>query len=694
MTSSRTRIFAVTAAAALCGVFGPASPACGQHSLVLSGGGARGIAHAGVLLGLEELGYDPALVVGTSMGAIIGALYASGMEPARIRDVIADEVWLGRFASEPLPTGPRRIPVRPVLTLGVGTRPDPEGLAVGTGINLRLVELLFDAGVRAGNDFDALPRRLRIVAADLATGAEVVIAGGDLARAARASMAVPGAFAPVRWGELLLVDGGIANNLPVSIARLEAALPVIAVDAVYPAPEVPERNALDIGVRGLRLLMRNAQPDGADPDILVLPDIRPGFSEARFPADPTRLIRAGYEATLAQVPVAAGRGQTGATPASHRQVGSPPTVVTGLRVEAPDRALAALVEATMRPAVGAYDAHRIVRLVAGLYDTGLFSAVWPRLEFGDDEAATLVVDVVPVNRTTLSAAAHWDNDMGGGAWGALRHRVSAFEPVELRMEGLLDELRRAAAVDVAIFSAILPGTVWTGGLHGGRELLRVFDDGPAGSDGPAADRVLRAGAWLGGERQGDWFMSLLARADRVQDDASGPAGWSFGPVLRISRPLEPHVVVGMPPMLEAEVRGGTPTYQRGRIRTAVAGRTVRTQVAGFADVAMSSRNTPRDLLPAAQRDLAPWLDAGRLRSRQHAAVGADVAVPFVLDGFIRLRLRALAATAGLHELDRWRNWRGGAELGAVWPTVIGPLEVGWAQGGGGRRLNIRVGAPF
>jgi predicted acylesterase/phospholipase RssA len=678
----------------LCAVHMNADAAHAQHSLVLSGGGARGIAHAGVLMGLEELGYDLPLVVGTSMGAIIGALYASGLEPAQIRDVIADEVWLGRLTAEPLPAGPRRLPVRPLVSLGLGTRRDPEGLAIGTGMNQRLVEMLFDAGVRARNDFDALPRRLRIVAADLSTGAEVVIAGGDLPLAVRASMAVPGAFAPVRWGELLLVDGGIANNLPVSVARLEAAYPVIGVDAVHPAAEVPERNALDVAVRGLRLLIRNLQPVGAEPDILVVPDIRPGFSEARFPADPSRLIRAGYEAALAQVPPATPGASPAGGGAARRPPGVPPTAIGAVRVEGGDRAVAALVAATMRPAIGGYDADRVLRLVAGLYDTGLFQAVWPRLDFtADDEAPTLVVGVVPVNRTTVSAAAHWDNDVGGGVWGALRHHVSTFEPVEVRGEALLDELRRTAAADVAIFSALLPGVVWTGGVHAGREQLRRFDEAP--SNGPlATDPVHRAGAWLGGERQGAWFVSVLARADHVRDVVVGTDSWSAGPFVRVTRPLEPHVVVGLPPLLEAEVRGGSRPFHRFRATAGASRFVTRTQVAGFIDVALSSHDTPRDLLPAVQRALAPWLDAGALRSRHHATVGADLAVPILLDGFLRLRLRGIAATGEVRQFEDAPNWRGGAELGAVWPTVIGPVEVAWAQGGGGRRLNVRVGSPF
>src|SRR5690606_35936303 len=134
----------------------------------------------------------------------------------------------------------------------------PGGLVADWRINRTLVRLLFDASARSGGDFDRLPRRFRAVAADLRTGAAVALARGDLARAVRASMAVPGFFAPVRLGDTLLVDGGIGDNLPVDVARAEGATFVVASDVVRPQPEVVERFPLDVAARALRLLLRRA----------------------------------------------------------------------------------------------------------------------------------------------------------------------------------------------------------------------------------------------------------------------------------------------------------------------------------------------------------------------------------------------------------------------------------------------------
>ena len=721
------RLRCLTLAAVLPALLVLARPASAQHALVLSGGGARGIAHAGALLALEELGYEFPVVAGTSMGAIIGALYAAGYTPEQIRGVLADEDWLARFAAEPIVAGPGRTPLRPLLLLGLGPRRYHEGLVVGTGVNLRLTELLFDAGVRARNDFDRLPRRLRVVTTDLATGEEVVLAGVDLPRAVRASMSVPGAFAPVQWEERLLVDGGIANNLPVSVARAMAPLPVIAVDAVRPLLDLPERNPLDLGVRALRLLIRNAGPRDVAPDLLIEPAIQPGFSEARFPADPTRLINAGYEGAMAQAPPAdtAAGGRTGAV--GPRPVGEPPARVGGIRVEAGDPALAALVARALAPAVGPYDANLILRRIAGLYDTGLFTALWPRLEFADDDVAdpTLVVLATPVTRTSVAAAAHWDNDVGGSMWASLRHRVTAWEPLELRAGGRVDELSHGATADATLFSALLPGLVWNAGAHVTEERIRIFPGGDGGNEvveqpaGGRAERsaaaagaaggaggagaadpaittetVRRLGPWLGAERQGQWFFSILARSDHVRDAATGMDGWAVGPFLRVSRPLEPRAVVGVPMLLEAEARGGDIRYSRARASLSLTRQAGRAQVALFGDVAVSSALTPRDIQPAAARDLVPWLDAGAGRQLHRVVAGADVALPIVLDGFFRVRLRLAGLADDAADLGESGTWLGGGGIDVVWPTVVGPLELGWARGAGGGRINVSVGAAF
>lgn len=193
--------------------------------LVLSGGGAKGMAHVGVLRVLEEMHIPVDVVVGTSAGSAVGALYASGMSVAEIEQRFINMDWLSSFRDDPgrvykpvrRKQDERRFPVVP----GLGIRAD--GLHVGGGIvagqNLGFIlnELTHSAALV--EDFDKLAIPFRAVATDLATGEQVVIGDGSLAEAIRASMSIPGVYAPVERQGRLLVDGGIANNLPISVAR-------------------------------------------------------------------------------------------------------------------------------------------------------------------------------------------------------------------------------------------------------------------------------------------------------------------------------------------------------------------------------------------------------------------------------------------------------------------------------------------
>src|SRR5690554_1412261 len=377
-----------------------AGPASGQQAVVLGGGGSRGLAHAGVLAGLEELGYEPKLVVGTSMGAIVGSLYAAGHSPGEVWRIVQAQDWPELFTQVPRPVSPRRELRHPQLEVGIGVE-RPAGLVAEWRINRALAHLLFDAGTRSGGDFDRLPRRFRSVAADLRTGRAVVIAEGDLARAVRASMAVPGVFAAVVRGGAPLVDGGIANYLPVSVARAAGARYVVAPGVSRPAREIEARSAPAVALRGLRLTLRNTLPDTA-PDVLVLPDIPPQISEALFPRDPTPLLRAGVEA--------ARRDAAGRLPASG---GSPPRAplpqpdsLVALRIETTDAGVAALARRLFRDAAPArYDTARVLRALDRLYETGLVDGVWPRVERAaaadgsGGGAGALVVRVDPVART-------------------------------------------------------------------------------------------------------------------------------------------------------------------------------------------------------------------------------------------------------------------------------------------------------
>ncbi|HPC82883.1 MAG TPA: patatin-like phospholipase family protein [Thermoanaerobaculaceae bacterium] len=208
--------------------------------LVLSGGGALGLAHVGVLKVLEELHVPVDCVAGTSMGAIVGGLYAAGYSPQEIERLAYELPWGELIEDRP---DRRHLPYRrkvddqtyltPIqLGLSGGRLRMPSGLIAGhrLGIELRLLTLR----AQGTEDFDRLPLPFRAVAADIGTGEMVILRRGELAHAMRASMAVPGVFSPVELDGRLLVDGGLVDNLPVDQARAMGADVVIAVDVGTP----------------------------------------------------------------------------------------------------------------------------------------------------------------------------------------------------------------------------------------------------------------------------------------------------------------------------------------------------------------------------------------------------------------------------------------------------------------------------
>ncbi|WP_412024049.1 patatin-like phospholipase family protein [Burkholderia cepacia] len=204
--------------------------------LVLSGGGARGYAHLGVLKVLEENRIPVDCIAGTSMGAVVGGLYASGMAAAdmqkRLSEVNLADIAFDVTDRADLPQTSRedeRLYING-LTLGFGKDgvKAPVGLVQGN----RLQALLADwtASVPTNQPFDRLPIPYRAVATDLQTGQMVVLDHGSLPLAIRASMAMPGLFAPAEINGRALVDGGLVSNLPVDTARQMGANVVIAVD--------------------------------------------------------------------------------------------------------------------------------------------------------------------------------------------------------------------------------------------------------------------------------------------------------------------------------------------------------------------------------------------------------------------------------------------------------------------------------
>jgi NTE family protein len=211
--------------------------------LVLAGGGAKGGAHVGVLKVLEELHVPIDCIAGTSMGALIGGGYASGIPAGELEKFLVGINWgkvvgsQGRRDLEPIEQKRAGVTYSNDFELGI----TPNGITTPGGlINTSNVEDLlriYVASARLETDFDKLPIPYRAVATDMVSGSMVVLKDGDLATAMRASMAIPGAFAPVPMENKILSDGGLVRNIPIDVARNLCADHVIVVNLVEPSAD-------------------------------------------------------------------------------------------------------------------------------------------------------------------------------------------------------------------------------------------------------------------------------------------------------------------------------------------------------------------------------------------------------------------------------------------------------------------------
>jgi len=277
--------------------------------LVLGGGGARGAAHIGVLKELERLRIPVDVIAGTSMGAIVGGLYATGVRADELEQLVSSLDWSAALADKPARRSlsfrrkqdEREFPVN--FELGVrGTELLlPKGVIHGQELELLLRELTLRASHIT--DFDDLPIPFRAIASDIVAGEAVVLESGDLAIAIRASMSVPGVFAPVRVNGKMLVDGGLVGNLPIDVMKTMGVDIIIAVDVEFPLYEAAELDSvLAISEQMLTVLIRKETlrqvASLTDDDVLIRPELGT-YASTDF-ANIVGTIEPGQQAVLAQ----------------------------------------------------------------------------------------------------------------------------------------------------------------------------------------------------------------------------------------------------------------------------------------------------------------------------------------------------------------------------------------------------------
>jgi NTE family protein len=271
--------------------------------LALSGGGARGLAHIGVLRWMDEHRIPVDYVAGTSMGALAGATYATGMNAVERQGFVDSINWQKGFLTEPdygqlsfrrkEDRRSHEVTARLGLKHGIGS---PNGFSPGHEAGLLLDRLTFPYSNLAS--FDDLPIPFRCVATDMLSGSAVVEHDGSLAQALRATMALPGIFSPVELNHTILADGGLVNNIPTDVARDMGAEVVIAVNVVAPLGNAEQLQSLQ-GVLWQSISIMTLDNDRRalkNANVVITPDLG-GYSLLDFaPGRVKDIVQRGYDA--------------------------------------------------------------------------------------------------------------------------------------------------------------------------------------------------------------------------------------------------------------------------------------------------------------------------------------------------------------------------------------------------------------
>ncbi len=652
--------------------------------LVLSGGGAKGLSHIGVLRVLDSLGIRPDLIVGSSMGAIIGGMYASGYSGREI-DSLARALPIAGLFRTYQPRAPRSLGLlQPLVVMEQGT-----GRFVLQTATIREPEVnaLVNAAMLRGNllargNFDSLPIPFRAVATDLANQSPVVLQSGDLAQAVRASLAIPLIFSPESLDGRLLADGGLSANVPIGIARSAGAQRVIVSDATEEFTDSLDLfSPIALADRLLGFLFRQRGDSLRKGDILVRPSVE-GFTSLNFSAQRVdQLIRNGR--------AAADTVLDGATCLS-TGVGQRPSVLPTRvsRVRIATRNSSERLAILRLLGLGLSDTLDLPLLRSRVQQLGrseAFRAIW-LAPAGAGDSVSFGVRVQRAARRVIGLGLAYDNELGGKMWvGAVEHRLfnlalegsTALFLGDLRQELLLG-VRRNYQLGRQLMTP-------TGTVRLGLESVRRFT-----ADGDELDPATTREAigFVGVERafEPGWQLSLglVGHAWHEPGQDKSTLGFSLTGLQASPARL---------PTFRAGV-SWTGLYRRADLEISRSLRVRRLLLQPRLRLGWGENLPVQLTFPLGGEDGFPGLHLGERRGDREALLG--LMLTYELTGPFVARVELVTGRSAFEGgLIQSVDWMTGVRAGVGAHTPVGPvrLEYGVAQNGRGA-LFIRLGRWF
>jgi NTE family protein len=657
-----------------------------RTALVLSGGGAKGLAHIGVLRALDSLGIRPDLVVGTSMGAVIGALYASGYS-GRELDSLARVVPLADLFRTYQPLAPRSLGIlQPLVVWEQGDR----GLALQRAAVIEgEASALLNAGLLRGNliargNFDSLPIPFRAVATGLAHRNSVVIDSGDLAQAVRASAAVPLLFSPELRNGVYLADGGLAANIPVAAARAAGAQRIIVSDATeHPSDSLDVSSPIGIADRLVQFLFEQPGDSLRPGDLRIRPAVE-GYNSLDFSGRAIAgLLALGAVAADTMLPRLRCPGSS-----PPRPVPKLPAYIGDITIEGanPSERLAL----TRLLGLGTGDSLNVSLLLSRVRNLAAASEAYQAVWLGPSGRGDSIQFHLILHRAARRVAGigvAYDNELGGRMWAGLVDRQLFGLALEGSTAVYLGELRRELYAGVRrnfqLGHQLLNPTATARVAE--EEIRRFEPDG----DEIGEVRVREGIGFLGAERRlaHGWQIAAGLEGRAWHEPGIGDRS-AAGAVLGASRASR-----GRGRVASAELLW-TGIYRRAVFDGTLVTRAGRVRIFPRLRLGWGERLPIQLGLPLGGNDGFPGLHIGERRGDREAMLSVLIATPIKGPLLGRVELAGGRSSSGGAFFNS-EGWVVGVRAGVGAETPFGPVRIEYGFATRGREaLFVRMGRWF